>query len=556
MVANGAAVGASAAVIGTVVGLLAWIAFVPTLQSISEHRINRFALPWWAIGAAMVLTFATAVVAAWWPARTVARIPVVAALSGRPPRPQPAHRFAALGGVSLGAGLILLAFADQRRAGFIIAGTIATVVGLLLLAPLAIRAVGSTGRRSPVSVRLAVRDLARYQARSGAALGAITLALGIAATIAISAAAASPTKSTAGNLPSNQMMLYLTAGGPGNPIPPTTLAQRQALQARVNQLAGVLHAQSVLPLDEAFDPQSGLQAAPPGQGPREGYVTASMSQVTSAGRGESITMEDVLYVATPEVLAYYRIPASAISSTADIITSQTGLGGLQIFDPGQRFGAGGPGQSRPSSSPQSTTATKPSIQILKQLGTYTSDPTTLITTHAMQTLGLQALPAGWLIETPHALTTGDIDTAQKAAATAGLYVETRTTQKSTAALRNWSTAAGILLALGVLGMAIGLIRSETANDLRILTATGATSTTRRSLTGATAGALAFLGAVLGIAGAYLALLAWHRSHLTPLGQVPVGNLVMILIGLPLIAAVGGWLLGGRQPPALARRPLD
>ncbi len=46
---------------------------------------------------------------------TVARIPIVAALSGRPPRPQPAHRFAALGGVLLGAGIVLLAFADQHR---------------------------------------------------------------------------------------------------------------------------------------------------------------------------------------------------------------------------------------------------------------------------------------------------------------------------------------------------------------------------------------------------------------------------------------------------------
>ena len=73
-------------------------------------------------------------------------------------------------------------------------------------------------------------------------------------------------------------------------------------------------------------------------------------------------------------------------------------------------------------------------------------------------------------------------------------------------------------------MTVGLIRSETANDLRTLTATGASSTTRRTLTGATAGALALLGALLGTAGAYAALLAWHRSDLSPLGHVPVANL--------------------------------
>ena len=65
----------------------------------------------------------------------------------------------------------------------------------------------------------------------------------------------------------------------------------------------------------------------------------------------------------------------------------------------------------------------------------------------------------------------------KAAASAGLYIETRGPKSRSAPLRNWSTAAGILLALGVLGMTVGLIRSETANDLRTLTATGASSTT-------------------------------------------------------------------------------
>ena len=105
-------------------------------------------------------------------------------------------------------------------------------------------------------------------------------------------------------------------------------------------------------------------------------------------------------------------------------------------------------------------------------------------------------------------------------------------------------------------MTVGLIRSETANDLRTLAAAGASSTTRRTLTGATAGALALLGAVLGTAGAYAALLAWHRSDLSPLGHVPVANLIVILVGLPVIATAAGWLLAGAEPPAMARQPLD
>jgi putative ABC transport system permease protein len=116
--------------------------------------------------------------------------------------------------------------------------------------------------------------------------------------------------------------------------------------------------------------------------------------------------------------------------------------------------------------------------------------------------------------------------------------------------------AGMVLALGVLAMTVGLIRSEAAGDLRILTATGASSTVRRTLTAVTAGALAFLGAILGTVGAYIALASWYRDDIGSLSRVPVVHLVIIIFGLPLIAALAGWLLAGRQPPAIARQPLE
>jgi putative ABC transport system permease protein len=40
------------------------------------------------------------------------------------------------------------------------------------------------------------------------------------------------------------------------------------------------------------------------------------------------------------------------------------------------------------------------------------------------------------------------------------------------------------------------------------------------------------------------------------GDVPVVDLLLILVGLPLVAAAGGWLLAGRQPPAISRQPLE
>jgi putative ABC transport system permease protein len=110
----------------------------------------------------------------------------------------------------------------------------------------------------------------------------------------------------------------------------------------------------------------------------------------------------------------------------------------------------------------------------------------------------------------------------------------------------------MLLALGVLAMTVGLIRSEAAGDLRTLTATGASGTVRRNLTAATAGALAGLGTLLGIAGAYLVMVGAYINRLGDLAHVPVVHLAVMVLGVPLVATLAGWLLAGREPPPAIR----
>jgi putative ABC transport system permease protein len=70
------------------------------------------------------------------------------------------------------------------------------------------------------------------------------------------------------------------------------------------------------------------------------------------------------------------------------------------------------------------------------------------------------------------------------------------------------------------------------------------------------GALGLLGALLGTAVAYVAT-ATFRSRLSQrMSQVPVLDLVLVLVGLPLAAAAGGWLFAGREPAAIAHQPLE
>ena len=117
MVANGALVGVVGALAGSALGIGLWFALAPRVTTLIGHRVDRFALPWWAIAAAVLLAVVTAVAAAWWPARAAARLSIVAALSGRPPPPQPAHRFAALAVVLLAAGPGLLGIGPPAPTG-------------------------------------------------------------------------------------------------------------------------------------------------------------------------------------------------------------------------------------------------------------------------------------------------------------------------------------------------------------------------------------------------------------------------------------------------------
>jgi putative ABC transport system permease protein len=163
---------------------------------------------------------------------------------------------------------------------------------------------------------------------------------------------------------------------------------------------------------------------------------------------------------------------------------------------------------------------------------------------------------------PGGLTPAQITTAQELAAAApgNMSIETRNSIPSLAQIVDAATIFGLVLALGILGLSVGLVRSEARRDLRTLAATGASGATRRTITAATAGALGFTGAVVGIVGGYVAALGFFRSNsldsLSSLSSIPVTNLLIILVGMPLAATVLGWLLAGRDPAGLGRQPLE
>ncbi len=546
---NGVLVGVVGAVIGVVLGLAIWLAYRPRLESSAHHLIGVFQLPWDVIGPAMALAVVATYFAASRPARSVTRIPIVAALSGRPAPPKQVHRSAVPGVILFVVAAALLSYSGKSANGGgapeLVFGLVALIVAIILLAPFCLMVLSSFSRWAPIAARLALRDLARYRARSGSSLAAISLGVFIAALVCVlTAQRYGNVLDYAGpNLSSNQVIVYTPGGGPGGNSTSGTASTPQAQAAVARNIARALGSSTVIELDQ----------------------TSASLQHAAAGRSWS----GPVYVATPQLLAAFGIKASEVNPDADILTMRPGLSGLsdmQLVYGGYFASQGGGPGNGPGNGPNSYPCPKgqcvanPVIQEVGALPSGTSAPNTVITEHAIHTLGLHPSAAGWLIQAPHNPTAAQITDARLTAAAAGMTIETKSSTPSSAEILNWATVFGIALALGILAMSIGLIRSETARDLRTLTATGAGSLTRRELTAATAFALALAGAVLGTVAAYVAAIgyAWDNplDGLSELSNVPTTNLLFILVGMPLVAAAIGWLLAGREPSAISRQPLE
>lgn len=202
---------------------------------------------------------------------------------------------------------------DQANPLLVITGTVAIVLAILLGSPL-IRIVAAAAR-SPVGVRLALRALARYQARSGAALAAISLSPAIPIAIVIAATAAEHTAGE-GNLSDRQLLFRLGESEPLIPERPS--AELERLRSEVDRFAATIGHPAVAALDAAVNPAD--------QEGRDGQV--ERPAVVLGRRVDENTVRDVgvLYVANPELLGQLGLEfdLATVDPDTDVLTAQTG----------------------------------------------------------------------------------------------------------------------------------------------------------------------------------------------------------------------------------------
>ena len=136
------------------------------------------------VGPALIAVGA-ALVAAWLPARTVSRVPIATALAGRVPNRAVPRWTTGTGAVLLGLGMLLV-IAFTRNDSRTDADGLVGVVGVLLMfggvalfaTPMLALLAKSVGKL-PLVGRLAIRDSARQQARSGAAVAGMIAVVAI-----------------------------------------------------------------------------------------------------------------------------------------------------------------------------------------------------------------------------------------------------------------------------------------------------------------------------------------------------------------------------------------
>jgi putative ABC transport system permease protein len=556
--ANGAVVGIAGAILGFVLGVVLWFAYRPSLEQSSHHLIGVFALSWPVVIAAMLLAVVAALFAASRPARAITRLPIVQALSGRPAPPRQIHRSAAPGIVLLVLAFLLLGYSGGTNHGNggggapeLLFGLVLLIPGLILLAPFFLSVTARVGRRAPIAARIALRDLARYRARSGSALAAISLGVLVAVIVMLAASSryGNVLDYAGPNLSSNELALHANVPPPAGTVllGPNGQTVQKALPP--GTVARLLQQQ----LDSAKAISSGLGAQ---------LLALETPNAQLNGTEGGRNWDGAIYVATPQLLKAFGITQSEIDPDADILSSRPGLSGVSglVFNFTSNVKTG-PGGSSQGCTAAAGCLANPVIQEVGALPSGTSGPNTLVTEHAMREFHISASTTDWLVQGSRPFTASQISNAELTASTTQLSVESKNDEPSSSAVIGSATLFGILIALAVLGMSVGLVRSETSSDLRTLAATGASSYTRRTLTAVTAGALGFLGALLGVVGGYIAMIGWLRSNslnggIAALGNIPVADLLFLLFAMPAFAAAVGWLFAGREPAAMAHQAIE
>lgn len=190
------ALGVVSVVLGCIGGVVATWALAGTIADLPTHVVTDVGTHVSDLVAPVGVGLVAALLAAWWPARTSARVPVLSALAGRMPTRPLRFRAVPWALALAGSGLLILGAVSEtaRTDPDLSDGAVLVMLfgSLLVLAGAAVGGTWFVGRiaahadRLPLSLRLVARDAGRQQFRSAMAIAGLVVVL--AAPIGIAAA--------------------------------------------------------------------------------------------------------------------------------------------------------------------------------------------------------------------------------------------------------------------------------------------------------------------------------------------------------------------------------
>jgi len=329
-------------------------------------------------------------------------------------------------------------------------------------------------RRSRPGSRCA--NLARYRARSGSALAGDQCRVLVAVIVMLAAAARyrqRPRLRPAPTWRRNELALHAS-------LPPPGSADCEA-QCQRSTRSG----QRTI----RWRPQVPLSSQRRAEADRERGLGAQLIALETPDAGLNGTQEvrnwnGQIYVATPQLLKAFGSTVRDRSERGHLELAAWPFWrlGLQLS-----YGVG----NGPNGGAAGGSLAHPVIQEVGALPMGTSAPNTVITEHAMAEFHIPdddvRLAGPWT----QPFTAAQISSAELTASTTQLSVESKKRPAELVRRHRLGDDLRIVIALGVLGMSVGLVRQRDGERPRTLAATGASSYTRRTLTAVTAGALAF-----------------------------------------------------------------
>ena len=515
-------------VIGTVAGIGAAVATLPHARGLVE-RIDDAALAGWDVRAADLAVIAAtgltaATLAALFPARGIARTPVLAALAGRRPLGRtprwliPAGIMSFLGGLGL---ILLVALASRTGSGqsknnllaaIAVVGGIGLLIGVCCAAPIAVSAVGAVTSRFSGVWRLSGRSMARTRSRSAAAIAAIATAGAFAVGGATVAANQIPeSRFNSGRAPDNAVIV----------------TSRNFVDESSSRL---------VELDVAV--ANGVEAILPGaiKSPlRWAAVTGARDPEWAIGDPAVLDVLDLTFeqrtgfTVTGILARQYDLVSVDASGLSGQIRVDGALLPATLIDAEQSLLINGPVIAEAISR-------RLDLPIVEGGAVYRTQ--TAVTGAQRDALSNVSYPSTFIVDNAGAAKTNTPDVF-----TSVNWARPEPWSPTRAEVEAAISAVMLLFVLFIVAMVLSLSAAESRDERDVLVAVGARPTTLSRLAGAKAVVITAGGAILAIPTGFLPIAGvlrisgWKREHLV---HFPLLTATLLLVVVPVLAGLVAW----------------